>query len=89
MFKKLNWTNLDETRNYFIKEIDQNDLMNKKYKKIFTTLNYIEHFLNIASVVNGCISVTAFASLLGILIGITSSAIGSKICAPTARIKNV
>ena len=35
----------------------------------------------------GCISISAFASLLGIPIGITSSAIGLKICAITAGIK--
>ena len=34
------------------------------------------------------LDVFAFASLLGIPIGITSSAIGSKICAIAARIKN-
>ena len=34
-----------------------------------------------------CTSIFAFASLIGILIGITSSAIGLKICAITAGIK--
>ena len=35
----------------------------------------------------GCVSISAFASLVGIPIGITSSAIGLKICAITAGIK--
>ena len=39
------------------------------------TVNYIAHFLILASVVTGCISISAFASLLGIPIGIRSSAI--------------
>ena len=43
--------------------------------------------LNLASAVTGCISISAFAFLLGILIEITSSAIGIKICAITAAIK--
>ena len=34
-----------------------------------------------------CISISTFASLLGVLIGITSYAIGLKICAITAVIK--
>ena len=38
--------------------------------------------------VTACISVSAFASLLGIYIGITSLAIGLKTYAITARIKN-
>ena len=41
----------------------------------------------LASATTGFISVAAFASLLGISIGITSSAIGSKICAINAGIK--
>ena len=35
----------------------------------------------------GCVSISLFASFLGIPIGITSSAIWLKICAVTARIK--
>ena len=61
--------------------------MSKKNKKVCTTLNYIEHFLIFASAITGCISISAFASLVGIPIGITSSAIGLKICTITARIK--
>ena len=79
--------NIDETRNYLIEEINRNELMSKKHKKICTTLNYIEHFLILASTITGCISISAFASLIGIPIGITSSAIGLKICAITAGIK--
>ena len=66
--------------------------MSKKHKKVFTNLNYIEQFLILASTVTKCtvtkcISISAFASLLGILIGITSSAIGLRICAISAGIK--
>ena len=58
--------------------------MSKKQKKGCTTLNYIEHFLILAS---GCISISAFASLVGIPIGITSTAIGLKTCAIVVGIK--
>ena len=37
--------NIDETRNYFLEKIKQNELMSKKHKKVCTTLNYIEYFL--------------------------------------------
>ena len=60
--------------------------MSKKHK-VCTTLNYIEHFLILASTNTGCISISAFASLLGTPIGNTSSAIGLKICAITTGIK--
>ena len=78
---------IDEARNHFLKEIEQNALMSEKHKKVCTTLNYIEHFLILAFTISGCISISDFVSLLGIPIGITSSAIGLKICATTAGIK--
>ena len=67
--------NINETRCYFLEEIEQNELMSRKHKKVCSTLNYNEHFLTLAFTVTGCISVSAFASLLGIPIGIMSSAI--------------
>ena len=42
--------NIDETRNYFLEEMKQNELMSRKHKKVCATLNYIEHFLILASV---------------------------------------
>ena len=50
--------------------------MSKKSKKVITTLNYIEHFLILASTIFGSISISDFASLIGVLIRITSSVIG-------------
>ena len=68
-----------EIRNYLIQEINWN------IRKI---LNYIEHLLIAIFTITGCVSISAFTSLVGITIGITSSAIGLKICVITARIKN-
>ena len=61
--------------------------MTRKHKKVCTTLDYIEHFLILASTITGCVSVFAFTSLIGIPIGITSSAKWLIICAITAGIK--
>ena len=79
--------NIDEKRNYLIEEINRNGLIIKKHKKVCTTLNYIEHFLTLGSTITGCISISAFASLIGISIGTKSSAIGLKIWAITPVIK--
>ena len=75
--------NIEVTRNYFIKEIDQNEPISKKHRKVCATLNYIEHFLILVSTVTGCTSISTFASLLGTFIGITSSTIGLKIYSMT------
>ena len=79
--------NIDETKNYFHEGIEQNELMSRKQKKVYATLNYFEHFLILASTVTGCVSISAFASFFSIHIGITSSAIGLKICAISAVIE--
>ena len=81
--------NIDETRNYLIEEINRNELISKKHKKVCTTINYIKHFLILASTITGCVFISAFASLVGIPIGITSSATRLKICAITAAIKKI
>ena len=78
---------IEKTRNYLTKDIGQNELIAKKHKKVCTTLNYIEHFLFLAFLVTGCISLSAFVSLLDIPLEITSSAIRLKNCAITAGIK--
>ena len=85
--QELRLRNIDKTRKYFLKEIEQKDLMSRKCKKVCTTLNYIEHFLTLTSAITGCVSISGFASLIGIPIEITSSAIGSKTCAIAAGIK--
>ena len=79
--------NIVETRNYLLEEIEQNELMSNTHKKVCKTLNHIEYFLTLDSATTGCISISVFASLLGIPIGITSSVIGLKICARAAGIK--
>ena len=79
--------NVEETRNYFVEEIEQNELMSNKHKRVFTTLNYIEHFLTLTSAVTECIPISTFTSLFCIPTGITDSAIGLKICAITSGIK--
>ena len=63
--------------------------MSRKHRKVYTTLNYIEHFLILASTITACISISAFASLLGFPIGSTGSAIELNICAIDAAIKKL
>ena len=44
--------------------------MSKKHKKACTTINYVKHLLILASTVTGCVFISAFVSLVGILIRI-------------------
>ena len=52
---------IDEIRNCLIEELNQNELMSKKHKKVCRVFKYIE--------LCGCVSIFAFASLVGIPIG--------------------
>ena len=71
--------NTDEKKNSFVEEIEENELMRYKHKKVCTTLKYNELFLILDSLVTGCILITAFTSaLFGITMGIKSSATGLK-----------
>ena len=45
MSQEFRMKNINETRNYFLEEIEQNELMSKKHKNICTTLDYIEYVL--------------------------------------------
>ena len=61
--------------------------MSKKHKKVCWVLNYIENLLILIATLTGSVSISAFASLVCIPIGITSPAIGLNFCVITARIK--
>ena len=61
--------------------------MRRKHKNVCKTLDYVEHFLILASTAARYISISDFTSLLGIPIVITSSAIGLKIYAIALGIK--
>ena len=80
-------TKIEEIKNYLIKEINQNELMSKKHKKVRKVLNYIEHLLIVIFTITGCVFISAFASLVAISIGILSSAIGVKIWIITVEVK--
>ena len=64
-----------------------NDLMNEKHKKLCRSLNYLERFIIFISAGSGCVSISAFALLVGVPIGIGRSAETLKICAIIAGIQ--
>ena len=56
-------------------------------KKVFRVLNYFANLLILVSTVTECVSISAFASLVGIPVSIANFVIGIKICPTTAGIK--
>ena len=61
--------------------------MKKNRKKSSRVFSYIDHSLIVISTFTECVSISIFASLVGISIGITSSAIVFKNCVIAVGIK--
>ena len=78
---------IDEIRYSLIEEINRNRLMSKKHKNVCRALNYIDHLRIAISTITGYVSISTFASLVGIPIGIASSLIRLKICVIATGIK--
>ena len=55
-----------------------NNFGSKKHKKVCKVSHYIKHLLILISPITDCVSILAFASLVGIPIGITNSAVELK-----------
>ena len=87
MSQEFRFKNIDEIRNYFLEEIEQNEFISRKHNKVCTNLHFTEHFLILASAITGYISIFAIASFIGIPKWITISAIKLKICPVAAGIK--
>ena len=51
IYQEFRLKNIDETRNYLVEELNGNELMSRKDKKVCTTLNYIEQFLILGSAI--------------------------------------
>ena len=61
--------------------------MSEKSERTIKYLDYVDHLLILVSTIASCISISAFALLVCVPIGITSSAVGINICAITVGIK--
>ena len=62
-------------------------MISLEHKKVCRVLNYIDDLLIVISTNTGYVSISAFASLIGVAIGLIRSADGVEICAITAEIK--
>ena len=85
--QEVKFKNIDETRDYLIEEMKQNELISKKHKKVCIVLNYVEHLVILVSTVTGSISISAFASLVRIPIGTENFAVEMEMLATTEKRK--
>ena len=60
-----------------------------KYKKVCRALNYFEDFIAFVTAVSGCISISTFALLVGVLVGIAIYAVGLKFVQSQQELKSI
>ena len=81
--------NLGITIGYLIEQINQNQLMSKKHKKLYRVLNYIKLLHILIYTASRCVSIPAFASLVGITIGISNSRTWLITCVKLQEVKSI
>ena len=74
-------TKIGKIRNYHLHQNKNNDLMIEKYNKACKNFNHFENLLILSLGITACVSISVFASLIRVTVGITSSLIEIKICA--------
>ena len=77
---------IDETKNFLLEEIKKWWLNEWKSQKIVQDFKLLWKFSFFISAISGCVSTSAFASLVGDPVGIASSGTGLKVCAITTGI---
>ena len=78
---------IDETRTYLPAEIKHNDLMSEQHRKVCRILNCFETISFFVFAIFGIVLMSLFDSLVRVLAGITSFAVGLKNCALTVGTK--
>ena len=61
---------INETKNYFLAEIRERELISKNLSKYIGSLEYFDKSLNFLSIISGSISVASFATIIGVPAGI-------------------
>ena len=62
-----------EVRDYFVGEIKERELMNKRLSKYIASFDYFNKSLIVLSVTTGSISIASFATVIGAPLGIASA----------------
>ena len=63
---------ISEVEDYFIAEIQERELMSKKLSKYIYIFDYFDKSLIVLSVTSGGVSISSFATVIGLPVGITS-----------------
>ena len=71
---------ISEIEDYFITEIKERELMSRKLSKYIYFFDYFYKSLIVLSVTSGGLSIASFATVIGILAGITGASLAFSLC---------
>ena len=64
---------INETKDYFVAEIKERELMSKRFSKYIASFDYFNKSLIALSVATGSISIVSFATVIGAPVGMMSA----------------
>ena len=80
---------INEVKDYFIAEIKERELMNKRLSKYIACFNYFNKSLIILSTTSGSVSIASFATHIGALLRIASASFSLAFSMPTEIVKKL
>ena len=81
--------NFNEIKYYFVAEIKERKLMSKRLSKYISSFNYFDKLFIVLSVTTGTISITSFAVVVGVLLGMMSASCSLAFSSTTGIVKNL
>ena len=78
---------INEIKNYFIAEIKEKELMNKRLSKYIASFDYFDKSLIVLSVTSGSIYIASFATVIGTPVGIASASLSLTFSLSTGLVK--
>ena len=67
---------INETKDYFLAEIRERELISKNISKYIASLDYFDKSLNVLCILSGSISIASFATVIGAPAGINRASCG-------------
>ena len=80
---------INEIKNYFIAEIKERELMNKRLSKYTASFDYFDKSLIFLPVATGSISIASFTTVIGATVGMTSASFSLAFSITTGLVKKI
>ena len=78
---------INETKDYFLSEIRERELISKNLSKYLASLDYFDKSLNVLSLLSGSISIASFATVIGAPAGIIGASCGFTVSITSGFVK--